>query len=143
MAQLLALINADMTCLTEQCPIYLLKHPSAFLKYDESIVPFPTYKEPTTEIMADVAHPHPINKLVADVSRTPGRQPSPQPTHFSVPPAMSRTNSGQSGHSGHSLSNGGPHRVLRSATLGYIAPEFLGKKEQQERGMWQCTYTLT
>jgi hypothetical protein len=133
MAQVLPMNTADIMALPQQRPIYLFSHPSAFLRYDEPTIPFPTYQEPT-EIMADVAQPHPINKLVADVSRTPGRQPSPQPTHFSVPPAMSRTGSGQSGHSGHSLSNGGGHRVLRSATLGYIAPEFAGKKEQQEQG---------
>lgn len=105
------------------------RHPSAFPDYKEVLLAFPPFYE-LSENMADVA-PAPINKLVADVSRTPGRQPSPQPTHFSVPPAMSRTGSGQSGHS-HTGSNG--HRILRSATVGYIAPEFAGKKVQQEQG---------
>jgi glutamate dehydrogenase len=58
----------------------------------------------------------PANKLVDQVIRTPGRQPSPQPTHFSLP---------------YKNGNGNGHRVLRSATVGYIAPEFTGKKAQQ------------
>ncbi|KAH8653588.1 NAD-specific glutamate dehydrogenase [Xylariales sp. PMI_506] len=60
------------------------------------------------------------NKLVTRVlsSEEPSRNPSPQPTHFSVP----------------QRSNGnGPHRVLRSATVGYIAPEFTGKEEQMKK----------
>lgn len=44
------------------------------------------------------------------------RGPSPQPTHVSVPQVP------------HSLRNG--HRVLRSATVGYVAPQFEGKTEQ-------------
>jgi len=44
------------------------------------------------------------------------RHPSPQPTHVSYPPL--------------SKLNGNGHRVLRSATVGYVAPEFKGKKEQ-------------
>ncbi|KAJ0135200.1 Uncharacterized protein HZ326_21764 [Fusarium oxysporum f. sp. albedinis] len=43
------------------------------------------------------------------------RGPSPQPTLFSVP--LTAT-------------NGNGHRVLRSATVGYITPEFKGKTEQ-------------
>lgn len=48
------------------------------------------------------------------------RKPSPQPTHFSVPlvPIVQ--------------SNG--HRVLRSATVGYVAPTFAGKFEQMKDG---------
>jgi hypothetical protein len=60
------------------------------------------------------------NKLVEQIIRTPGREPSPQPTHFSLP---------YGNGNGHN-----PHRVLRSATVGYIAPTFVGKADQMEEG---------
>ena len=63
--------------------------------------------------------PSPTNRAVEQVVRTPGRKPSPQPTHFSVPPKNG---------------NGNGHRVLRSATVGYIAPEFKGKAAQMLQG---------
>jgi glutamate dehydrogenase len=47
------------------------------------------------------------------------RGPSPQPTLFSVP--LTAT-------------NGNGHRVLRSATVGYITPEFKGRTEQIKAG---------
>lgn len=65
------------------------------------------------------------NKLVDQVIRTPGRVPSPQPTHFSVP---ARNN----GHSGNGNGNG--HRLPRSASVGYVAPKFEGKDKQMEEG---------
>ncbi|KAG9227974.1 hypothetical protein BJ875DRAFT_390356, partial [Amylocarpus encephaloides] len=78
----------------------------------------------------DRAPTAPVHKLVDQVSRTPGRLPSPQPAHFSV--------SHKNGNG-----NGNGHRVLRSATLGYVAPEFKGKTEQKlevksiiEQGGW-------
>ena len=55
----------------------------------------------------------PQNKLLEQVIRTPGRQPSPQPTHLSVPGAMQ-------------------HRVLHETGSGYVAPKFEGKTEQME-----------
>ena len=55
--------------------------------------------------------------LAALQSQDSSRGPSPGPTHFSVP----LTNG--TGHA---------HRVLRSATVGYIAPEFTGKLEQKQ-----------
>ncbi|ETS83723.1 NAD-specific glutamate dehydrogenase [Pestalotiopsis fici W106-1] len=58
-----------------------------------------------------------VNKLVTRVSDEPSRQPSPQPTHFSVPQKL----------------NGNGHRILRKATVGYIAPEFEGKVEQMKQ----------
>ncbi|KAI5457718.1 NAD+ dependent glutamate dehydrogenase [Mariannaea sp. PMI_226] len=55
-----------------------------------------------------------IPKQLAGIqSEEASRGPSPQPTHFSVP-----------------LVNGNGHRILRSATVGYIAPEFKGKADQ-------------
>lgn len=61
------------------------------------------------------------NRMVDQVIRTPGREPSPQPTHFTVP---SNTTNG--------------FRVIRSATVGYIAPKFSGKDAQIEEG--NCIY---
>ena len=55
------------------------------------------------------------NKLLEQVIRTPGRQPSPQPTHLSVPgPAQPR--------------------VLHEEGSGYVAPKFEGKDLQMEQG---------
>ncbi|KAK3652098.1 NAD-dependent glutamate dehydrogenase [Elasticomyces elasticus] len=55
----------------------------------------------------------PANKLLERVVRTPGRQPSPQPTHLGVPGAM-------------------PHRILRESGPGYVAPKFEGKAKQMD-----------
>ncbi|KAI0127467.1 NAD-specific glutamate dehydrogenase, partial [Xylariales sp. AK1849] len=62
------------------------------------------------------------HKLVTRVQEEPSRQPSPQPTHVSVP---QRSNGKCNG-------NGNGHRILRSATVGYTAPEFAGKIEQMK-----------
>jgi glutamate dehydrogenase len=62
------------------------------------------------------AHPL-VDKVKAEEL---GRHPSPQPTHFSYPP-MPKV-------------NGNGHRTLRSATVGYVAPEFKGKNEQMQLG---------
>ena len=81
---------------------------------------FPEYFEPVddTAIMpSESPKPKALTKLIAEDE---SRGPSPQPTHFSVP-LLSRNNS-----------NG--HRILRSATVGYIAPEFKGKVEQMKTG---------
>ncbi|KAL2206317.1 NAD+ dependent glutamate dehydrogenase [Sarocladium strictum] len=64
---------------------------------------------------AESARPKPLAHLQSEDS---SRGPSPQPTHFSVPLQS------------HASSNG--HRILRSATVGYIAPEFQGKEEQMK-----------
>jgi glutamate dehydrogenase len=67
----------------------------------------------------------PPHKLVEQTIRTPGRQPSPQPAHFN----------GSNGHANGSCHNGhNGHRILRSATVGYVAPTFEGKKAQMEEG---------
>lgn len=60
-------------------------------------------------------------RLAEQTIRTPGRIPSPQPAHFSLP-----------SHNGNGNGNG--HKVLRSATVGYIAPPFDGKQKQMEEG---------
>lgn len=54
------------------------------------------------------------NKHLDQVIRTPGRQPSPQPTHLSVP--------GSTNYS----------RVLNEQGSGYEAPKFEGKAQQLE-----------
>jgi glutamate dehydrogenase len=113
MAKILTLNTADIMGASFQ-----------FHEYIEPPVQFPEYVDPLNssgiDIMANIES-SPANKLVEQVVRTPGRQPSPQPTHFSVP---HRNGNG----------NGNGHRVLRSATVGYIAPEFKGKQAQMIQG---------
>lgn len=68
---------------------------------------------------ADGAKPNgdaPQNKLLEKVVRTPGRQPSPQPTHLSVPGSFQR-------------------QVLHETGPGYVAPKFEGKDQQMEEVM--------
>ena len=98
----------------------------------EETLEFPQYEEPpefcevdqSTAIMDISTSPRssvpPTNKALDNIVSTPVRKPSPQPTHFSVPPKNG---------------NGNGHRVLRSATVGYIAPEFKGKAAQMLQGM--------
>jgi hypothetical protein len=136
MAKMLTINTADFMAPTLQFPEYHeptlhfpeYKEPlSQFPEYHEPPCHFPEYHEPI-EIMAnfeETAHV-PANKLVEQVIRTPGRQPSPQPTHFSVPLPYTKNGNGNG--------NGNGHRVLRSATVGYIAPEFKGKKAQMAQG---------
>ena len=63
--------------------------------------------------------PHPPqHKLLDTVIRTPGRQPSPQPTLLGVP--------------GANHSNGS--RILHEEGPGYVAPKFEGKEHQMEEG---------
>ena len=57
------------------------------------------------------------NKILDQVIRTPGRQPSPQPTHLAVPGSAS-------------------HKVLQEHGSGYVAPRFEGKELQMEQGIY-------
>lgn len=57
-----------------------------------------------------------VPKNVADAEQT-SRRPSPQPAHFTV---------GGPSH------NANGHRRLRSATVGYVAPEFTGRTDQKK-----------
>lgn len=57
------------------------------------------------------------HKLLEQVIRTPGRQPSPQPTHLSVPGSTH-------------------HRLPHEEDSGYVAPKFEGKEQQMNEGMW-------
>lgn len=56
------------------------------------------------------------NKILEQVVRTPGRQPSPQPTHLSIPGSSQ-------------------HKVLHEEGSGYIAPKFEGKELQMDQGV--------
>jgi hypothetical protein len=58
------------------------------------------------------------HKLLDAVVRTPGRQPSPQPTLLGVPGTSHSNNS----------------RVLHEEGPGYVAPKFEGKEHQMEQG---------
>ena len=57
-----------------------------------------------------------LNKILDHVVRTPGRQPSPQPTHLSVPGSTQ-------------------HKLLHEEGSGYVAPRFDGKELQMDQGM--------
>lgn len=69
-------------------------------------------------------------RLVEQHVRTPGRIPSPQPAHFSVPASTGNSTPVNGERNG--------HKVLRSATVGYIAPPFEGKNKQMEEGEFSC-----
>ncbi|TVY53993.1 NAD-specific glutamate dehydrogenase [Lachnellula cervina] len=133
---MLTLNTADIVGSPKQFPeyhepgIFVPPSPTQFPDYCEppefvaSTFQSPKYCEPEPfDIMANLEDdvspttpPNPANKLVEQVVRTPGRQPSPQPTHLGI---------------AHKNGNGnGVHRILRSGTVGYIAPEFKGKKDQ-------------
>ena len=59
----------------------------------------------------------PQNKLVDQVIRTPGRIPSPQPTHLGLPGSGANS-----------------PRILQETGSGYVAPKFEGKEQQMEEG---------
>lgn len=63
------------------------------------------------------------HKLLDQVVRTPGRQPSPQPTMLGVPGAMN--------------SNQSLHKILADNGPGYVAPKFEGKQAQMEEGEYR------
>jgi len=91
------------------------------LQADLAMTAFPQYIDPCSDGMAPVQFndtPLP-NKLIEQVIRTPGRIPSPQPAHLAI--------NGVNG-------SGNGHKVLRSATVGYIAPKFDGKNAQMDEG---------
>jgi glutamate dehydrogenase len=62
----------------------------------------------------------PHHKLLDTVVRTPGRQPSPQPTLLGMPGSTHSNNS----------------RVLYEEGPGYVAPKFEGKEHQKEEGKY-------
>lgn len=109
--------------------------PDLTVKTDELYDRFPTYVDPfdsSEDTVADSddvmtmssaspsAPASPSNKLVDKLRDGPSRHASPQPTSVShaVPAKVS----------------GNGYRVLRSATVGYIAPAFVGKADQMQEG---------
>ena len=72
-------------------------------------------RESTTEAPDTLPRNGIHNKILEQVVRTPGRQPSPQPTHLSVP-------------------GPGQARVLHEHGSGYVAPKFEGKESQMDQG---------
>lgn len=99
----------------------------------EECVSFPTYIDPfdssedtlaesdDATTMDSSAASSPLgNKLVDSIKEEPSRHASPRPTEISAHP-IART-------------NGNGYRVLRSATVGYIAPEFKEKADQIKQG---------
>lgn len=68
--------------------------------------------EPPERLLENGVH----NKILEHIVRTPGRQPSPQPTHLSVPSSSQ-------------------HKVLHEEGSGYVAPKFEGKELQMDQGM--------
>lgn len=109
--------------------------PGLTIKTDfEGCDSFPTYIDPfedSDETFIDEASmpssssSSPLNPLVEKVREDPSRHASPQPTSVHVP-TLSRTNGVHVGGNG--------YRVMRSATVGYVAPEFKGKSEQMKQG---------
>jgi len=96
------------------------------IKTDLIMDSFPEYVDPfesSDDTMTDsLPAPGAANRLVDKLrDDDPERHPSPQPTHVSYP-LMAKL-------------NGNGHRVLRSATVGYVSPEFTGKTEQMKEGM--------
>lgn len=96
---------------------------------------FPTYIDPfdsSEDTVADSddvmtmssaspsAPASPSNKLVDKLGDGPSRHASPQPTSVS--------------HGMPAKVSGNGYRVLRSATVGYIAPAFVGKADQMQAG---------
>lgn len=87
--------------------------------FPDYIDPFEAYFDAMT-----VASPTPINKAVAKLATLqPSHGPSSQPLHFSVPLHPSDSNGSTNGQ-----------RYLRSATVGYVAPTFMGKMDQMKEG---------
>jgi glutamate dehydrogenase len=89
-------------------------------RFPEYIDPFDSSGETMTA--SSMALPNVASRLAQKLMNDdPTRHPSPQPTHFSMnTPYLAKT-------------NGNGHRVLRSATVGYVAPEFTGKAEQMKQ----------
>lgn len=86
--------------------------------FPDYVDPFASSDETVTNSPIAMSTAHPLVERVK--GEEAGRHPSPQPTHFSYPQGPQ--------------TNGNGHRVLRSATVGYVAPEFKGKKEQMTQG---------
>ncbi|KAK5664352.1 hypothetical protein OQA88_575 [Cercophora sp. LCS_1] len=94
------------------------------VRTDMAMDSFPAYVDPfesSGDTMTETILPNPAHKTVDHLkaSSEPSRHPSPQPTHLGYP-LMAKI-------------NGNGHRVLRSATVGYVSPEFTGKPDQMKQ----------
>lgn len=89
---------------------------------------FPRYEEISIREIYGMMDPKQTERMVEQTIRTPGRQPSPQPTHIDV------SGGGINGNTSNCHNGPNGHRILRSATVGYVAPTFEGKKAQMEDG---------
>ena len=87
--------------------------PTRFPEYVDSFTP------DREEMSSANSTPPPANKLVGKVREEADRHPSPQPSHISS--SLPRA-------------SGNGHRILRSATVGYVAPEFKGRSQQMKEG---------
>lgn len=110
MAQVLLRINTDLMSPTLACQ-------------EDPPSPFPSFDEAIANMAANDL-PLPKHKFIEQTLRTPDRRASPQPSHISLPTMKNGNGNG----------NGNGQRVLRSATIGYTAPEFKGKKAQMALG---------
>lgn len=106
--------------------------PDSFPDYiDPFVLPYkpPIMASPTSALNgAPALSVTPVeNKALAklQVDSDVSRHPSPQPSHISY--SMLNGNGKNGNGNGH-------HRVLRSSTVGYIAPEFKGKLQQMAEG---------
>jgi glutamate dehydrogenase len=85
-------------------------------------IEFPPFDDSIAD-MADLSSPaaiSPAKKLLEKAADSPtSRKPTPGPTHIGIP---------------YRNGSGNGHRILRSATVGYTAPEFKGKQAQMEAG---------
>ncbi|KAK3340892.1 Glutamate/Leucine/Phenylalanine/Valine dehydrogenase-domain-containing protein [Neurospora tetraspora] len=96
---------------------YKRKASGLTIQTDLPMSSFPELFESSGDTMMDSPSTHvPTHKLVDHLKDQTPRHPSPQPTHVSYPKV-----------------NGNGHRVLRSATVGYVAPVFQGKAEQMQQ----------
>ncbi|KAJ4421285.1 NAD-dependent glutamate dehydrogenase [Neurospora sp. IMI 360204] len=96
---------------------YKRKASGLTIQTDLPMSSFPELFESSGDTMMDSPSAHvPAHKLVDHLKDQTPRHPSPQPTHVSYPKV-----------------NGNGHRVLRSATVGYVAPVFQGKAEQMQQ----------
>ena len=90
--------------------------PSSFPEYADTLTP-------DDDMSSTGSTPPPMNKLIGKVREETSRHPSPQPSHISA--SVPRT-------------GGNGHRILRSATVGYVAPEFKGRSQQMKEGELTC-----
>lgn len=116
----LALLSSAATMLTLRIQTTDLPPADSFPDYEDpfestesSIDMPPTPKSPKSPTIRDKS----LGMIKEDEV---ARHPSPQPSHISMPIGP--------------RSNGNGHRILRSATVGYVAPEFKGKTEQMKTG---------